>query len=107
VSDSLVAQVVARIRTWQSPVDRFSTIESVESVIVDGQEGLALLWTQTTFDQGVRQFGLLVTDAELAPYGGGVESIIAVLHLMVTEPLATEAENDERTWFRSMVGFSY
>jgi hypothetical protein len=105
VSDSLVEQIVARIGAWPNPVDVFSEIEVVESAVVDGVEGLVLLWTQTTTDQGVRQFGLIVDGEEIAGYGTGVERIAGELRVMVTEPQHTQAGEHTRTWFRSMEGF--
>ncbi len=54
---SLVEDIVARIGTWNRPLDEFSEVESAESAIVDGIEGLVVLWAQTTTDQGVRHFG--------------------------------------------------
>jgi hypothetical protein len=105
VSDSLAEQIVARIGAWPNPVDEFSEIEVVESVVVDGVEGLVLLWTQTAIDQGVRKFGLIVDSEEIAGYGVGVERIAGELRIMVMEPQHTQAGEHARTWFRSMEGF--
>lgn len=104
--DSLVEQIVARIRTWERPLDEFSELESAELSFVDGTKGLVILWTQDN-DQGVRHFGLLVTADELAICDeGDVDTLLADLRLMVMEPHATEADESTRTWFRSFGPFA-
>lgn len=104
---NLVEQVVARIRTWERPLDQFSTVESAELSVVDGTEGLVILWVHTTTDEGVRHFGLLATAAELATFHeGDVDTLLADLRLMVMEPHHTGADEGTRTWFRSFSHFA-
>jgi hypothetical protein len=84
-----------------------TALESVEPALVDGTEGLALLWEQRTVDQGLRRFGLLATVEEierLAATNSG-DLLLSDLHLMLVEPHATEADEASRTWFRSVDGF--
>lgn len=103
----LVEDIVARIGTWNRPLDEFSEVESAESAIVDGIEGLVVLWAQTTTDQGVRHFGLLVTVEELAIHDeGDVDALLADLYVMVIEPHGTVADECSRTWFRSLAPFA-
>jgi hypothetical protein len=104
---SLVEDLVARMRTWKRPLDEFSEIESAEFAVVDGSEGLVVLWTQTTTDQGVRHFGLLVTVEELAIHDeGGVDTLLSDLFVIVSEPHGTVADECSRTWFRSFAPFA-
>ena len=95
------------MRGWGRTPDEFTVVEAVERVVIDGREGLVILWTQRTLDQGVRQFGLLADGGELAAYveSGGVERVLADLHLMVVEPHSTTADANTRTWFTSVGDF--
>ena len=95
------------LRAWGPELDAYSKIESVEVALVDGLYGLVLLWSQDTLDQGVRRFGLVATAEEierLAATNGG-ELLLSDLHLMLVEPHSTEADEQTRTWFRSVEGF--
>jgi hypothetical protein len=104
---SPVEDIVARMRTWKRPLDEFSAVESASPAVVDGMEGLVVLWTQTTTDQGVRHFGLLVTVEELVVHDeGDADTLLADLYLMVIEPHGTVADECSRTWFRSFGPFA-
>jgi hypothetical protein len=100
-------RVVDTLRSWGPGLDAHSTIESIELALVDGADGLVLLWSQGTSDQGLRRFGLIATADEverLASTNAG-ELRLSDLHLMLVEPHGTEAGEQTRTWFRSIDGF--
>ena len=76
-------------------------------ILVEGSEGLVVLWTRTTTDQGAGHFGLLVTVEELATHDeGDVDTLLADLYVMVIEPHGTVADECSRTWFRSFAPFA-
>ena len=90
-----------------SQLDAYTTIESIELAVVDGVQGLALLWSQRTVEQGLRRFGLIATAEEverLAATNAG-ELLLSDLHLMLIEPHGTTASAGTRTWFRSVEPF--
>lgn len=99
--------VVEALRAAGPELDPYSTIESIDVAVVDGVEGLVLLWSQHTTDQGQRRFGLIATAGEierLAATNGG-HFRLSDLHLMLVEPHGTIADAATRTWFRSVDGF--
>jgi hypothetical protein len=105
MQEDLAWQLVERIRDWSQDVDEYSKIDSVECAVVDRSVGLVLLWTQHTVDQGTRSFGVLISEEEIARYGTDIDRILADLRLMIMEPHGTQADENTRTWFRSLDGF--
>jgi hypothetical protein len=82
-------------------------VEAVEAVeIAEEGPGVLLMWTQVTYDQGQRRFGLLMSVRELLAArpahadGSWSERWLPDLALAVVEPHGTPASPDERTWFR-------
>jgi hypothetical protein len=49
----LLEQVLLALRWWSPEPDEFTLIESIEAAVVDEREGLTILWTQKTLDQGL------------------------------------------------------
>lgn len=92
---------------WHGRPDDNAVLEAVEVVeVADDGPGVMLLWTQLTYDQGQRRFGLLMSVRELLAarpaHGDHVRSErwLPDLALAVVEPQGTSALADERTWFR-------
>lgn len=92
---------------WQGRPDDNAVLEAVEVVeVADDGPGVLLLWSQLTYDQGQRGFGLLMSVRELlaarpAQDGrSGSQCWLPDLALAVVEPQGTPASADERTWFR-------
>lgn len=84
-------------------------LEAAEVVSVDEQPGILMLWTQSTMDQGVRSFGLLMTVEEIVaavPHNRSrpatPSDLVGDLGLLVVEPHSTTAGRRQRTWFRSL-----
>lgn len=90
-------------RGSRNPRDN-AVVESVERVVVGEEPGLVLLWSQTTYDQGLRRFGFMTTGRKLLErYGGDrFDTAIADLRLLVIEPHGTSADHHTRTWFRDV-----
>ena len=69
---------------------------------------MLLLWTQFTYDQGPRRFGLLMSVRELLVARPAhrnylrSERWLPDLALAVVKPQGTPASADERTWFRDI-----
>ncbi|MCW3101448.1 MAG: hypothetical protein JWL77_7066 [Chthonomonadaceae bacterium] len=100
-------ELVDTLRSAGPELDAHSKIESIEVALVDGACGIVVLWSQDTLDQGVRRFGLVATAEEfkrLALTNDG-EFLLSDLHLMLVEPHGTRADEQTRTWFRSVDGF--
>jgi len=99
--------VVEALRMWEPDANDYAMVEWVEPALVDGVDGLTLLWAQGSTEDGYRQFGLVATAAEidrLALSNGG-HFRLSDLHLMLVEPHA--AGRQPRTWFRSAAGFEH
>ena len=103
----MIDRFLVGIRGFGTSPDAFTVIESVERAVVDGGDGLVMLWTQRTLDQGVRRFGLIARGDELADFEnrGGIQRVLADLHLMAVEPHGTMADETTRTWFTSVSDF--
>lgn len=100
-----LATVAEALQTWQPDVNDYATVESVEPALVDGVDGLTILWAQRSAERGFRRFGLVATAAEierLATSNGG-HFRLSDLHLMLIEPHA--GGEQARTWFRSVAEF--
>ena len=77
--------------------------------MVDGVDGLIILWAQSTRNQGLRRFGLIATGPEIEQLAGsnGGHFRLSDLHLMLIVPLGTQVDPKTRTWFRSVKDFRY
>ena len=92
---------------WEPGPNDYAMVESVEPALVDGVDGLTVLWAQGSPEDGYRHFGLVATAAEierLALSNGG-HFHLSDLYLMLVEPHA--AGQQPRTWFRSTTAFNY
>ena len=94
---------------WQGRPDDNAVFEAAEVVeVADDGPGVLLLWTQLTYDQGQRRFGLLMSVRELLAARPahsdhlGIDRWLPDLALAVVEPQGTPASADERTWFRDI-----
>jgi hypothetical protein len=99
--------VIEALRTWEPDATDNAVVESVEAALVDGVDGLTVLWAQGSPEDGYRHFGLVATAADierLARSNGGIFRL-SDLHLMLVEPHA--AGQQPRTWFRSTADFEY
>ncbi len=105
----LGAETVRLLRDTPERFEDHAYPETAEVVVVDDQPGVLMLWTQSTVDQGVRSFGLLMTVEELVaaiphdrsrPAKAG--DLVGDLGLLVVEPHATTAAPRQRTWIRSL-----
>ena len=99
--------VIEVLRMWEPGPNDYAMVESVEPALVDGVDGLTVLWAQGSPEDGYRHFGLVATAAEierLALSNGG-HFQLSDLHLMLVEPHA--AGQQPRTWFRSTTAFNY
>ncbi len=92
---------------WQGRPHDNAVLEAAEVVqVADDGPGVLLLWTQLTYDQGQRRFGLLMSVRELLAARpaqddcAGSERWLPDLALAVVEPQGTPASANERTWFR-------
>ena len=102
-----IDSVVEALRTWEpGPHDR-AIVESVEAALVDGVNGLTVLWAQGSPVGGYRHFGLVTTaaDIERLALSNGGHFRLSDLHLMLVEPHA--AGQQPRTWFRSTADFDH
>jgi hypothetical protein len=105
-----VETVVTSLRAWDPAPDQFAILDAVEAAVVDSQPGLVVTWTQATFDQGVRKFGLIVTGRELlepdewsrSDEDPALGNVLAAIRLLVIEPHGTSAGRGARTWFRTL-----
>jgi hypothetical protein len=99
--------VVEALRMWEPDPTDFAMVESVEPALVDGVDGLTVLWAQGSPEDGYRHFGLVATAADIArlALSNGGHFRLSNLHLMLVEPHA--AGQQPRTWFRSTADFDY
>jgi hypothetical protein len=96
------------LNDWTPRPDDNAFLEVAEVVELEpGGPGVLLLWTQTTYDQGQRRFGLLMSVQEMAEAHPQNESNrdsadqwLPHLALAVVEPHGTPASAAVRTWFR-------
>lgn len=95
---------------WKPRPDDYAALEAAEVVEVKSEgPGVMLLWMQTTYDQGQRKFGLLMSVRELlkvwpeeAAERPGANQWLPLLALAVVEPHSTPAPAATRTWFRQV-----
>jgi hypothetical protein len=106
-SDEELARVTVEALLHKAPeFDDYSVLESAEVIWLEDQPGVSITWTQTTSDQGVRKFGLIMTVAEMRSslHGSDMPSDfdgwMLDLRLAVEEPHGTSATEGVRTWFR-------
>lgn len=93
---------------WTPRPDDYAALEAAEVVEMDSDgPGVMLLWIQTTYDQGQRKFGFLMSVSELIehrPSAPGqtvtADRWLPDLALAVVEPHGTSASSAVRTWFR-------
>lgn len=99
--------IVEALRTWEPGPHDHAVVESVELALVDGVDGLTVLWAQGSPEEGYRHFGLVATAADLErlALSNGGHFQLSDLHLMLVEPHA--AGRQPRTWFRSAGEFEY
>jgi hypothetical protein len=105
----LGAETVKRLLETPERFNDYAYLEAAEVVLVDEQPGLLMRWTQSTMDQGVRSFGLLMTVEEIVaavPHDRSrpatPSDLVADLGLLVVEPHGTTAGRRQRTWLRSL-----
>lgn len=79
-------------------------MREIAAVFIDGSPGIELRWTQVTYDQGMRRFGLLATEQDLlsGAMRPDLDTVMADLRLLVTEPHHAPAGPATRTWLRSL-----
>jgi hypothetical protein len=107
--EEAVEKVVASLRAWDPSPDQYAVIDAVDVAVVDGQPGLVMEWSQVTFDQGARKFGLILTGQELLtppeawplPDDDDLGNVLGAIRLLVVEPHGTSAGRNARTWFRT------
>lgn len=96
----IALNLTQRLRAWSPGPGDNAVIDSAEAVVnVEGRIGLALRWTQTTMDQGVRTFGLTITIEDLLYHrstagSADPEEALADLLLAVVEPHTAFGPND-------------
>lgn len=96
------------LHEWTPRPDDYAALEAAEVVELESDgPGVLLLWIQTTYDQGQRRFGFLMSVRELLqvrpaeperPPAAG--QWLPELALMLVEPHGTPAPAAVRTWFR-------
>ena len=99
--------VVQALRMWEPDPSDYAMVESVEPTLVDGVDGLTVLWAQGSPEDGYRHFGLVAAAADIQRLGlsNGGHFRLSNLHLMLVEPHA--ARQHPRTWFLSTSDFDY
>lgn len=95
-------KIVGALRELPPKLDSYSQLDGAELVWLVDQPAVSMTWTQTTSDQGVRQFGLMVTVHELRDLvvTDDYRDWVGRLWLAIDEPHGTTAAEDVRTWFQ-------
>ena len=101
VQHSQVAdEIVASVLEWGSEPAAGCTVEAAERVEVAGEgPGVAVLWSRTTREQGLRRFGLLLSVRAFDVPGVTTDVIVRNLLHMLREPHATAVSDRTRTWY--------